>query len=260
MFGTMPEERLRQSWFKGILLNAALIDPVYDARIALAAYSNDEPKARKLRVRLERIFNDWKIKHGEVPDSHFGGLLGNVYAGKTLEECPPYACMGNRRGDYADLLLKLRTDGYVPLIELDNEIGYQCVSALLVLSEAVKGNVESAVKAHLEIQLYQREFQEKLNRMDKAHNKIMTEKILPLVRIAQCDQERRSQGGKASGKTRNNSATEWKDKAIKKAKALINAGNHGKHELVGIISPIVERSPTIVRKCLQEAGILEKRK
>lgn len=163
---------LQQSWLTGEIMSAALCRPVKDARMVSGV---DEANVRKLRDSLQSVFVMWRNEKGELPDGDFGGLLGNPYAGKPIEECPPYACMGNRWADYADLLAKLTAEQYPPLIELealtnnlhthtktlpdniprlpvtDTKPGMQRILAALILSEAAAGNVESAAKAHWEL-------------------------------------------------------------------------------------------------------------
>lgn len=170
MIGFQNEPGLQKSWLTGDVYSAALRNPVFDAREVCAG---DEQKARTLRDILESVFEKWRDENGTFPEAT-GGLLGsfNIYEGKTLAECPPYACMGERWGDYADLLAKLRAEEYPPLLELEaaanyrhppnpaipndlprlpetvTESGMQRILAALILSEAAAGNIDSAIKAH----------------------------------------------------------------------------------------------------------------
>jgi hypothetical protein len=67
---------------------------------------------RALRESLEVVFRQWRDEFGILPDDNHGDLLGNIWAGKPLDECPPYACMGKRFADYSDLLAKLTVEQY----------------------------------------------------------------------------------------------------------------------------------------------------
>ncbi len=167
-----------KSWFRGQVKNIALIRLVQSARYALSEYQGNEPKVTELRKKLEEIFSEWKLNYGNQSS------VGD-YKDMTIEECPPYVCAGYQATDYADLLRKLREEVYPPLLTLDNEIGYQCVSALLVLSEAVECRIESAVKAHWEIEHYEQEQQAK----DRNISIMMQEKALPLIEIGHRSKE-----------------------------------------------------------------------
>lgn len=162
----------------GRTANAALVSPVGDARMILAAFFTDESIVHQLRERLESVFDAWKVKHGTLPDESHGGLLGSPYDGKTIAECPPYVCAGSLVRNYADLLAKLRAEAFEPLSALDKENGPHIVSALLVLSEAANGRIESAVKAHWEIQRHNSE----IEAQEKQRQANLIEKILPLVK------------------------------------------------------------------------------
>lgn len=179
----IKESALQESWLSGAVVNATLVTPVIDARLVV---SGDEETIRMLRGLLESVFEQWRDAHGTFPEST-GGLLGsfNQYEGKTIAECPPYACMGNRWADYADLLAKLTAEQYPPLVELETiangdnlrdnlpdsiprlpperqhnfRYGMQRILAALILSEAAAGNVESATKAWWALDRIKKEIQ-----------------------------------------------------------------------------------------------------
>ncbi len=140
----------RKSWFWGHVKHVPLFHPVFNARFTLTNIYGNESKVTELRNQLENIFSLWRNNHCTQP-------LRGEYKDKVLDDCPPYVCGGDYINDYADLLLKLRKEAYPPLLALDNEIGYQCVSALLVLSEAANSRIDSAIKAHWEIERYESE-------------------------------------------------------------------------------------------------------
>lgn len=139
-----------KSWFFGDIKDLALVRLVLSARFILTSKYGKESKVTELRNQLENIFSLWRNNHGTQP-------LRGEYKDKVLDDCPPYVCGGDYIIDYADLLLKLRKEAYPPLLTLDNEIGYQCVSALLVLSEAANRRIDSTIKAHWEIERYESE-------------------------------------------------------------------------------------------------------
>lgn len=148
-----------KSWFFGHIKHVPLFEPVFNARHTLTKIYGNESKVTELRNDLENVFVDWKINHGNQP-------ARGKYKDKLLHDCPPFVCAGDYVTDYADLLLKLRKEAYSPLLVLDNEIGYQCVSALLVLSEAAINHVDSAIKAHWEIKRYESECKEQCSEID----------------------------------------------------------------------------------------------
>lgn len=191
MFG-LKETGLRESWLTGAVMSAALVRPVIDARMSSGG---DEAYVRALRQLLQFVFEKWRDENGTFPVAD-GGLLGsfNLYEGKSLGECPPYACMGKSRADYADLLAKLTAAQYPPLIELETaaneqgkptpslpddiprlpatvcKTGMQCIIAALILSEAAAGMVESATKAHWELSRIQAEIQRQQGKAIHASN------------------------------------------------------------------------------------------
>lgn len=122
MFGR-TEPDLQKSWLTGAIGSAALVSPVFDARMVCAG---DEPKARALRDILESVFEKWRNEKGVLPDDSKSGLLGNLYAGKSLAECPPDKCAGASVWDYPGLLAKLRAEQYPPLLELEAEADNLC--------------------------------------------------------------------------------------------------------------------------------------
>jgi len=160
------------SWFNGEIRNSTLYKPVTDARMLLMRFHKNETKVTELRNELENIFSKWKLEHGSQSTL-------SEFKDKEIDDCPPYACAGNQVTNFAELLEKLRKEAYPPLLALDNEIGNQCVSALLVLSEAANDQFESAIKAYWEIQRYEQE-SESQNRKTSI---MMQEKALPLIRI-----------------------------------------------------------------------------
>ena len=189
------EPGLQESWLSGAILSATLVNPVFDARLVCGG---DEPSIRTLRDSLERVFEQWRDECGTFPEAD-GGLLGscNIYEGKTLAECPPYACMGERWADYPRLLAKLRTEQYPPLLELEAKANKQCnlsvplpdnfprlpatdtkpgmqrILAALILSEAAAGNVESATKAHWELSHIRDENQRRIDEGIRAGDKVI---------------------------------------------------------------------------------------
>lgn len=195
MLGSWSESALKKSWLKGAAVNAALVRPVADARMVCAW---TEPEARALRNSLQSVFEQWRDEKGTFPEAT-GGLLGNLnlYEGKELAECPPYACMGERWSDYADLLAKLRAEQYPPLLELEAEAdnlcnppptlpdhiprlpeaatkpGMQRILAALILSEAAAGNIESATKAHWELSRIRDENQRRVDEGMRATDKVL---------------------------------------------------------------------------------------
>lgn len=179
------ETGLQESWLTGAVLNIALTDPVWGAR---RVCNGSEADVRALRDSLESVFEKWRDDNGVFPVASVG-LLGSVnpYEGKSLGECPPYACMGNRFADYADLLAKLTAEQYPTLMELEaaanglwkstfslsdnipllpatvTKTGMQRILAVLTLSEAAAGNIESAIKAHCALGRIQKENERLLN-------------------------------------------------------------------------------------------------
>lgn len=185
MFST-PENGLQLSWLNGTIFNVALVNPVLDARMVCIG---DETEVRALRESLERIFERWREETGTLPEATVG-LLGsfNIYEGKTLAECPPYACMGELFTDYYDLLVRLRNIQYAPLLELETQAsnvpifnpllqpisvpglppieakpGMQRILAALILSEAAAGRVQCATKTHWELKRIQHDTERQQN-------------------------------------------------------------------------------------------------
>jgi len=195
MFGFQKEPGLQHSWLTGAIASAALVRPVFDARMVCAG---NEANVRKLRDLLESVFEKWRNEKGSLPDESNGGLLGNLYAGKTLNECPPYKCAGSSVCDYPDLLSKLRDEQYSPLMVLeaaannfhpptpsplpdnvprlpaaDTKPGMQQILASLILSEAAAGNVESVAKAHSDLSRIRDENQRRIDEGMRAGNQMM---------------------------------------------------------------------------------------
>ena len=190
MIGFQNEPGLQKSWLTGAIGSAALFRPVLDARIVCAW---TEPEVRALRDSLQSVFEQWRDENGTFPEAT-GGLLGsfNIYEGKKLAECPPYACMGERWADYPRLLAKLTAEQYPPLLELEAEAdnlcnppptlpdhiprlpeatvkaatkpGMQRILAALILSEAAAANVESATRAYLELSHIQAENEQRVSK------------------------------------------------------------------------------------------------
>lgn len=199
MIGFQSEPGLQKSWLTGAIGSAALSRPVMDARIVCVW---NEPEVRALRDSLESVFEQWRDENGTFPEAT-GGLLGslNIYEGKTLAECPPFACMGERWADYPRLLAKLRAEQYPPLLVLEAEAdnlcnppptlpdhiprlpeaavkaatkpGMQRILAALILSEAAAGNVESATRAHWELSRIRDENQRRIDEGMHAGNKML---------------------------------------------------------------------------------------
>lgn len=197
MFGR-TEPDLQKSWLTGAIGNAALFRPVLDARIVCAW---TEHEVRALRDSLQSVFEQWRNEKGILPDDSSSGLLGNLYEGKSLDECPPYTCAGASVWDYPGLLAKLRAEQYPPLLELEAEAdnlcnplptlpdhiprlpkaavkaatkpGMQRILAALILSEAAAGNVESATKAHWELSRIQDENQRRVDEGIRAGDKVL---------------------------------------------------------------------------------------
>lgn len=189
------ESALKKSWLTGATGSAALLRPVTDARIVCAW---TEQEVRALRDSLQSVFEQWRDEKGTFPEAS-GGLLGgfNICEGKTLSECPPYACMGERWADYPLLLAKLRAEQYPPLLELEAKAdnlcnppptlpehiprlptantkpGMQRILAALILSEAAAGNVESAIRAHWELSHIQAENQRRVDEGIRAGDKVL---------------------------------------------------------------------------------------
>jgi len=179
--------------------------PVLDARIVCAW---TEPEVRALRDSLESVFEQWRDEKGTFPEAT-GGLLGsfNIYEGKTLAECPPYACMGERWADYPSLLAKLRAEQYPPLLELEAEAdnlcnppptlpdniprlpatatkpGMQRILAALILSEAAAGNIDSAAKAHWELSHIQAENEQRVRKANLEGQKVIHEFALTGIKF-----------------------------------------------------------------------------
>lgn len=172
MIGFQSEPGLQKSWLTGAIGSAALLRPVLDARIVCAW---TEPEVRALRDSLQSVFEQWRNEKGILPDDSNSGLLGNLYEGKSLDECPPYKCAGASVWDYPGLLAKLRAEQYPPLLDLEAEAdnlcnppptlpdhiprlpaattkpGMQRILAALILSEAAAGSIDSAAKAHWDL-------------------------------------------------------------------------------------------------------------
>lgn len=198
MFGR-TEPDLQKSWLTGAIGSAALVRPVLDARIVCAW---TEQEVRALRDSLQSVFEQWRDEKGTFPEA-MGGLFGNLnlYEGKELAECPPYACMGERSADYPRLLAKLRAEQYPPLLELEAEAdnlcnprptlpdhiprlpeaavkaatkpGMQRILAALILSEAAASNVESATKAFWELSRIRDENQRRVDEGIRAGDKVI---------------------------------------------------------------------------------------
>lgn len=201
------ESALQESWLTGAVASAALVTPVFDARLV---NSGDEETIRMLRSLLESVFEQWRDAHGTFPEST-GGLLGsfNQYKGKTIAECPPYTCMGNRWADYAALLAKLTAEQYPPLVELETiangdklrdslpdniprlppeqqhnfKHGMQRILAALILSEAAAGRVESATKAHWELSRIREENERRVSKTMLEQQKFIHEFALTGIKF-----------------------------------------------------------------------------
>ncbi|HWR76810.1 MAG TPA: hypothetical protein VN283_06350 [Thiobacillus sp.] len=193
MFGR-TELDLQKSWLTGAIGSAALLRPVLDAR-RVCAWT--ELEVRALRDSLQSVFEQWRNEKGILPDDSNSGLLGNLYEGKPLDECPPYKCAGASVWDYPGLLAKLTAEQYPPLMELEAEAdnlcnppstlpahiprlptaatkpGMQRIHAALILAEAAASNVESATKAHWELSRIQTENQRRLDEGMRAGNQMM---------------------------------------------------------------------------------------
>jgi hypothetical protein len=194
MFGFQREPGLQQSWLTGAIMTAALLRPVLDARMVCAW---TEPEARALRDSLQSVFEQWRKENGTLPDASNSGLLGNLYEGKPLAECPPYKCAGASVWDYPGLLAKLRAEQYPPLMELEAEAdnicnpphtlpdhiprlptaatkpGMQRILAALILSEAAAGSIDSAAKAHWDLSRIRDENQRRVEEGMRAGNQMM---------------------------------------------------------------------------------------
>lgn len=166
------ENALKKSWLTGAVMRDVLRQPVLDARLVC---HGDEAYVRKIRDALESVFKLWQLEHGTLPNDAHGGLLGNIYAGKPLAECPPYACMGEWGTDYFDLLARLKNEKYPALMQLEDAVshppkptkelpkyvprlpawdskpGLQQILAALILSEAVAENIDVVAKAHWQL-------------------------------------------------------------------------------------------------------------
>jgi hypothetical protein len=162
------ETALKKSWLTGAVMRDVLRQPVHDARLVS---HGDEAYVRRIRDALESVFKLWQLEHGTLPNDAHGGLLGNLYAGKPLAECPPYACMGEWGTDYVDLLARLKLKKYPALIRLEDAVshppqpttelpydvprlpawdtrsGMQQLLAALIFSEAVAENIDVVAKA-----------------------------------------------------------------------------------------------------------------
>jgi len=146
----------------------ALTPVISDARAALLSYSEDKVKA--LREKLEAVFETWKHNNDITP---VGPLLPlrNNYKYFPFKYADLYIL------DYADLLQHLRKSAFPPIGKLDSEFGYQCVSAVLTLSEVDAGRIESALKAHAPIARYLRDEEAKFREISL----IMTKAAIPHV-------------------------------------------------------------------------------
>lgn len=193
MFGR-TEPGLQKSWLTGAIGSAALFRPVLDARIVCAW---TEPEVRALRDSLQSVFEQWRNEKGILPDDSNSGLLGNLYEGKPLDECPPYECAGASVWDYPGLLAKLRAEQYPPLLELEAEAnnlcnppptlpdhiprlplaatkpGMQRILAALILSEAAAGSIDSAAKAHWDLSRIRDENQRRVDEETRAGNMVL---------------------------------------------------------------------------------------
>lgn len=194
MIGFQSEPGLQKSWLTGAIGSAALLRPVLDARIVCAW---TEPEVRALRDSLQSVFEQWRNEKGILPDDSNSGLLGNLYEGKPLDECPPYKCAGARVLDYPGLLAKLTAEQYPPLLELEAEAdnlcnppptlpdhiprlpaaatkpGMQRILAALILSEAAAGSVDSAAKAHWDLSRIRDENQRRVDEGIRAGDKVL---------------------------------------------------------------------------------------
>ncbi|MDE2154851.1 MAG: hypothetical protein KGJ32_03005 [Xanthomonadaceae bacterium] len=66
-------------------------------------------------------------------------------------------------------------------------------------------------------------------------------------------------GGAKAAKANKDKAAKWHAKAIKRARKLIE-GNHGPHNITGIVARHVNKSTDVVRPVLQAVGIVPRRK
>ena len=166
-----------------------------------------ESEVRALRDSLQSVFEQWRNEKGILPDNSNSGLLGNLYEGKPLDECPPYKCAGASIWDYPGLLAKLRAEQYPPLLELEAKAdnlcnppptlpdhiprlpatvtkpGMQRLLATLILSEAAAGDAESATKAHWELSHIQDENQRRADEGMRAGDKVIHEFALTGIKF-----------------------------------------------------------------------------
>jgi len=193
MIGFQREPGLQKSWLTGAIGSAALFRPVLDARLVCAWA---ESEVRALRDSLQSVFEQWRNEKGIFPDDSNSGLLGNLYEGKPLDECPPYKCAGASVWDYPGLLAKLRAEQYPALLELEAEAdnlcnpppslpdniprlplaatkpGMQRILAALILSEAAAGSIDSAAKAHCDLSRIRDENQRRVDEGMRAGDKV----------------------------------------------------------------------------------------
>jgi hypothetical protein len=152
----------------------ALTPVISDVRAALPSYSEDDVKV--LREKLEAVFETWKRDNSTTPVTYLFPLRNN-HNPPTIEKAFPFKYADLYILDYADLLQHLRESAFPPIGKLDSEFGYQCVSAVLTLSEAEAGRIESALKAHTPIAQYLRDEEAKFREISL----IMTKKAIPHV-------------------------------------------------------------------------------
>lgn len=152
----------------------ALTPVIADARAALLSYSEDDVKV--LREKLESAFETWKHNNDITPVTYLFPLRNN-HNPPTIEKAFPFKYADLYILDYADLLQHLRESAFPPIGKLDSEFGYQCVSAVLTLSEVDAGRIESALKAHAPIAQYLRDEEAKFIKASL----IMTKAAIPHV-------------------------------------------------------------------------------
>lgn len=152
----------------------ALTPVIADARAALLSYSEDKVKAS--REKLEAVFETWKHNNDITPVTYLFPLRNN-HNPSSIEKAFPFKYTDLYILDYADLLQHLRESAFPHIVKLDDEFGYQCVSAVLTLSEADAGRIESALKAHAPIAQYLSDEEAKF----RETSLIMTKAAIPHV-------------------------------------------------------------------------------
>ena len=114
---------IQDSWLNGLPRNADVFTPIALARLELEGWR--EEQVRALWKKLEIIFYQWKVEHGEKPPL------------RRRHDAKPWECGGDRVNDYVDLLLeRLIPENYPPVEKLLRKTPVSKLLAVMILAEA----------------------------------------------------------------------------------------------------------------------------